>query len=99
VAPGPGPQCRSRVRPHLLAFYDDVGETTAFSEVVYDVATGAHRGIRDSGGDTGWTPDGHLLTAGGDTVSISPPIAGACTTQTIDAGSGGLKIGGNSYES
>jgi hypothetical protein len=63
------------------------------------VATGEHRGIRDTGGDTGWTPDGHLLTAGGDTVSISPPIAGACTTQTIDAGSGGLKIGGNSYES
>jgi hypothetical protein len=45
------------------------------------------------------TPDGHLLTVDGDTVSICAPIAGACTTQTIDAGSGGLKIGGNSYES
>jgi hypothetical protein len=35
----------------------------------------------------------------GDTVSIRAPISGACTTQTIDAGSGGLKIGGHSYES
>ena len=84
---------------YRLAFYADVAETPRFSRVVYDVVTGEHRGIRDTGDDTGWTPDGHLLTVDGDTVSICAPISGACTTQTIDAGAGGLKIGGNSYES
>ena len=34
----------------------------------------------------------------GDAVSIRAPISGACTTQTIDAGSGG-EVGGHSYES
>jgi len=34
-----------------------------------------------------------------DAVSICARVSGAWTTQTIDAGPGGLKIGGNPYES
>lgn len=64
---------------------------------IYDTLTGEFRDLPD--GDVGWTPDGDVLHVSQDEIRVCPPLGGECRGRPFDRGAGGLRIGGNPYES